>query len=129
MTNKLMSNIEFKQLIEDIRPNTESIELMAEYLGYSVGENPVTEDGSWKILFTDKIDDYSKGVIAIKTISFSLASQLAKLFKCDKIKAVVTAPLNKESLHMGGHSFDGHTEIFATLTNTIQNLLLCLKSH
>lgn len=35
-----------------------------------------------------------------------------------KIKAVVTAPLNKESLHLGGHNYDGHTEIFATLTNT-----------
>ncbi len=35
-----------------------------------------------------------------------------------KIKAVVTGPLNKESLHLGGHNYDGHTEIFATLTNT-----------
>lgn len=35
-----------------------------------------------------------------------------------KIQAVVTAPLNKEALHMGGHNYDGHTEIFATLTNT-----------
>ena len=35
-----------------------------------------------------------------------------------KTAGVVTAPLNKEALHMGGHNFDGHTEIFATLTNT-----------
>lgn len=35
-----------------------------------------------------------------------------------QIKAVVTAPLNKEALHMGGHNYDGHTEIFATLTQT-----------
>lgn len=35
-----------------------------------------------------------------------------------KITAVVTAPLNKEALHMGGHLYDGHTEIFATLTGT-----------
>lgn len=35
-----------------------------------------------------------------------------------KIEAVVTGPLNKEALHMGGHNYDGHTEIFATLTNT-----------
>jgi len=34
------------------------------------------------------------------------------------IAAVVTAPLNKEALHMGGHHYDGHTEIFAELTNT-----------
>lgn len=31
---------------------------------------------------------------------------------------VVTAPLNKEALHLGGHNYDGHTEIFAELTNT-----------
>ncbi|MBC2400020.1 4-hydroxythreonine-4-phosphate dehydrogenase PdxA [Clostridium tetanomorphum] len=36
----------------------------------------------------------------------------------NKIKAVVTAPLNKEALHLGGHNFDGHTEIFAALTGT-----------
>jgi 4-hydroxythreonine-4-phosphate dehydrogenase len=35
-----------------------------------------------------------------------------------KTKGVVTAPLNKEALHLGGHLFDGHTEIFAKLTNT-----------
>ena len=34
------------------------------------------------------------------------------------IDAVVTAPLNKEALHIGGHNFDGHTEIFAALTGT-----------
>ncbi|EJE4057057.1 4-hydroxythreonine-4-phosphate dehydrogenase PdxA [Enterococcus faecalis] len=35
-----------------------------------------------------------------------------------KIGPVVTAPLNKEALHLGGHNFDGHTEIFASLTKT-----------
>ncbi|QGU94794.1 4-hydroxythreonine-4-phosphate dehydrogenase PdxA [Clostridium bovifaecis] len=35
-----------------------------------------------------------------------------------EIKAVATAPLNKEALHLGGHNFAGHTEIFATLTDT-----------
>lgn len=34
------------------------------------------------------------------------------------ISVVTTAPLNKEALHKGGHNFDGHTEIFATLTET-----------
>lgn len=35
-----------------------------------------------------------------------------------KIDAVVTAPLNKEAIHLAGHNFDGHTEIFAKLTGT-----------
>ncbi|MCI8567403.1 MAG: 4-hydroxythreonine-4-phosphate dehydrogenase PdxA [Lachnospiraceae bacterium] len=33
-----------------------------------------------------------------------------------EVSAVVTAPLNKEALHMGGHMFAGHTEILAALT-------------
>lgn len=35
-----------------------------------------------------------------------------------RIKAVVTAPLNKEALNKGGYAYEGHTEIFAKLTNT-----------
>ena len=33
-----------------------------------------------------------------------------------KIRAVVTCPLNKEALHMGGYNYAGHTEILAALT-------------
>lgn len=36
----------------------------------------------------------------------------------NKIAGIVTAPLNKEALHKGGHSFPGHTEILAQLSNT-----------
>ena len=35
-----------------------------------------------------------------------------------RIDAIVTAPLNKEALHAGGHDFPGHTELLAALTNT-----------
>lgn len=36
----------------------------------------------------------------------------------NKVAAVVTAPINKEALHKGGHDFPGHTEIFAELSDT-----------
>ncbi|MBC2580516.1 4-hydroxythreonine-4-phosphate dehydrogenase PdxA [Clostridium sp. DJ247] len=46
-----------------------------------------------------------------------------------KIKGVVTAPLNKEALHLGGHNYDGHTEIFAKLTETKKySMMLTSKS-
>lgn len=35
-----------------------------------------------------------------------------------KIDAVVTAPLNKEALHLAGHLYDGHTEIFNDFAGT-----------
>ncbi|MGD6771693.1 4-hydroxythreonine-4-phosphate dehydrogenase PdxA [Staphylococcus simulans] len=36
----------------------------------------------------------------------------------EEIGPIVTAPLNKEALHLGDHKYDGHTEIFAKLTDT-----------
>jgi 4-hydroxythreonine-4-phosphate dehydrogenase len=35
-----------------------------------------------------------------------------------KIDAIATAPINKESLNLGGYDFPGHTEFLASLTNT-----------
>jgi len=34
-----------------------------------------------------------------------------------KITSIVTAPLNKEALHMAGYNYAGHTEIFAEFTH------------
>ena len=34
------------------------------------------------------------------------------------IRAIVTCPLNKEALRLGGYDYDGHTEILSTLTDT-----------
>ncbi len=35
-----------------------------------------------------------------------------------RVDAICTAPLNKEALHLGGHSYPGHTEILAERTGT-----------
>lgn len=40
------------------------------------------------------------------------------LAKRKAIAAIVTAPLNKEALHKGGHLYPGHTEILADMTDT-----------
>ncbi|WP_215830856.1 4-hydroxythreonine-4-phosphate dehydrogenase PdxA [Pelorhabdus rhamnosifermentans] len=36
----------------------------------------------------------------------------------NNVAAIVTAPINKEALHKGGHLFPGHTEILAELSHT-----------
>ena len=41
-----------------------------------------------------------------------------------QIDAVVTGPINKESLNISGHHFSGHTEIFAKFTNTTDYAML-----
>jgi 4-hydroxythreonine-4-phosphate dehydrogenase len=50
--------------------------------------------------------------------SFRYLEKAIELAKLNEIDAVVTAPLNKEALHKGGHIYPGHTEILANLTNT-----------
>lgn len=55
-----------KELIENLKNDIQSFELVANYLGYILGENPIENSGEWKILFSDKLEDNSKGVMAIK---------------------------------------------------------------
>ena len=50
--------------------------------------------------------------------SFEYIIRSIKLAMAKKIDAVVTAPINKHSLHMAGIKFPGHTEIFAKYTKT-----------
>ena len=53
------------------------------------------------------------GEAAFRYIEYGINSALA-----GTAAAVVTGPINKEALHMAGHFFSGHTEIFAHYTNT-----------
>ena len=45
------------------------------------------------------------------------------------VDATVTAPLNKEALNLSGHHYDGHTEIYATFTNTKKYAMLLADEH
>ncbi|MGN1376442.1 MAG: 4-hydroxythreonine-4-phosphate dehydrogenase PdxA [Prevotella sp.] len=47
-----------------------------------------------------------------------------ELAMSDEVDGTVTAPLNKEALHKGGHNFDGHTEIYAHYTGTKKYAML-----
>ena len=52
------------------------------------------------------------GEIAFRSVVAAIEFALRK-----DISSVITAPLNKESLHLAGHKFAGHTEIFGAFTN------------
>lgn len=45
--------------------------------------------------------------------AFQYLQAAIHLVKCWSVDAIVTAPLNKEALHLAGHDFPGHTEILA----------------
>lgn len=55
-------------LIKSLNGDMVSIEAVASYLDYTVGKNPVDPDSEWRILFSDKTPDHSKGVIALKCV-------------------------------------------------------------
>jgi 4-hydroxythreonine-4-phosphate dehydrogenase len=57
--------------------------------------------------------DARAGDAAFKYVECAIELALAR-----SISAVVTAPLNKEAMHLGGHGYPGHTEILAELTGT-----------
>lgn len=99
---------DIKQLIENIKPDDYSIELLAEYLNYSVGVNPVTEESEWKILFTDKVDDNSKGVLALKTMeeldNKSSTVEVRRLYQeLDELKKEFSLSFEVEIVGFVGH--------------------------
>ena len=50
--------------------------------------------------------------------AFQYIKKAIELAMADEVDGTVTAPLNKEALNLAGHHYDGHTEIYATFTNT-----------
>ncbi len=58
-----------------------------------------------------------KGPGAASVAFIKTAVQLAET---GKVSGMVTAPINKESLHLAGYAYPGHTELLADLTGTKQ---------
>ncbi|HUK65861.1 MAG TPA: 4-hydroxythreonine-4-phosphate dehydrogenase PdxA [Anaeromyxobacteraceae bacterium] len=50
--------------------------------------------------------------------AYAYVARAVDLARSGEISAIVTAPLNKEALHAGGHIYPGHTELLASLSGT-----------
>lgn len=50
--------------------------------------------------------------------AFAYVTQAIRLALDGAVDAVATAPINKEAIHLAGHNYSGHTEIFADYTHT-----------
>lgn len=74
--------------------------------------------GSW---------EYKKNSALCGDASFQYVKSGIEKAMEGKVQAVVTAPINKESLNMAGHAYNGHTEIFAEYTGT-QDFAMLLAS-
>ena len=76
--------------------------------------------GSW---------EYKKVCKISGEASFQYIKTAIELALQEQLHAVVTGPINKEAIHLAGHNFPGHTEIFAHFTNTKNyGMLLTSKS-
>ncbi len=70
---------------------------------------------------TGKVDAYT-GEAAYQAVV-----QATEMAKAGQIDAIVTAPLNKEAMHLAGHKFDGHTGLLGHLCGT-KNYFMLLGS-
>ena len=68
--------------------------------------------------------EYKKSSVKCGNASFQYVVKAIELAMEDKVKVVVTAPINKESINMAGHLYSGHTEIFAEYTGTKEFAML-----
>lgn len=62
--------------------------------------------------------EYKKNQAKCGDASLKYVVKAIDLAMKDKVRAVVTAPINKKSLRMADIPYDGHTEIFAKYTDT-----------
>lgn len=51
-------------------------------------------------------------------LAYRCVKRATELAMAGEVKAIATAPLNKEALHLAGHLYPGHTELLAHLTNS-----------
>lgn len=72
--------------------------------------------------------EYKKSSALCGEASFQYVVRGIKEAMDGNVEAVVTAPINKESINMAGHKYSGHTEIFAEYTNT-KNFAMLLASE
>ncbi|KAA0993861.1 4-hydroxythreonine-4-phosphate dehydrogenase PdxA [Dyadobacter sp. UC 10] len=61
-------------------------------------------------------------------VAFQTVVQTINLAMKGEIDGTVTGPINKESIHMAGHEFSGHTEIYAHYTGTKKYAMLLVEN-
>jgi 4-hydroxythreonine-4-phosphate dehydrogenase len=80
------------------------------------------EPGTLNVLDLSCIDmnTFKPGIVSPESgnAAFVSVKNAVGLAVDKSIDAIVTAPLNKEAMHLAGHNYPGHTEILAKLTNT-----------
>lgn len=72
------------------------------------------------------IDTHQWGTVIAEygNAAFQYVRKAIDLAMKNEVNGTCTAPLNKEAIHLAGHNYDGHTEIYATFTGTKKYAML-----
>lgn len=73
--------------------------------------------------------EYGKVQAQCGNAAFLFIRKAIELAMAGEVDGTVTAPLNKAALNLAGHHFDGHTEIYATFTNTKKYAMLLADEY
>lgn len=83
----------------------------------AVGEPGTIECVDLHALAPEKYQ-YGQVSAACGEAAFQYVVKAIEYAQAGRVAGVVTAPINKEALHLAGHYYSGHTEIFADYTHT-----------
>ncbi len=72
-----------------------------------------------------------KGVVSAEAgdIAFKSVVKAIELAKSGEVDGTVTGPIHKEAIHLAGHHFSGHTEIYAHYTGTKKFAMLLVDEN
>jgi len=117
---KALGSEEIQELCEPVVFGSAQVLERAKRLVGSEVECELIESGNFRKedLMPGKADEAS-GRASLAYIEKAVESALKK-----EIAAIVTAPICKESIHMAGSSYPGHTEMLADLTNTQEAVMM-----
>lgn len=117
---KALSSGEIKDICDPVVFGNLSVAEKAQELTGLALDCDIIETGSFKIqeLMPGRADEAS-GRASVEYIEKAVDAVLKK-----EIDAIVTAPICKESIHMAGSSFPGHTEMLAELTGSQNQVMM-----
>ncbi len=141
VTAKALSQPEIYQLCRPlVVAENELMRAAIEFSGLALKVHPVStpqeglyEAGTLDVLDLRNIDGRS---IAYRQVSaecgqasFEFVEKTIKLAMAGEIDATVTGPINKEAIRLAGCPHAGHTEIYATLTQTRDYAMMLMHEH
>jgi 4-phospho-D-threonate 3-dehydrogenase / 4-phospho-D-erythronate 3-dehydrogenase len=77
----------------------------------------------------NKVAEFGKVSAEAGLVAFESIVKVIELAMNNELDATVTAPINKESIHLAGKHFSGHTEIYAHYTDTKKYAMLLVHDN